>query len=246
MLAVNARLCVGKEGPLAHIGANLGAMVLYIPGLGFEFLRNDEKKRQFVAAGASVGVSAAFGAPIGGTLFCFELSRPNTFWRFEMLYKVFFACCTGTFSLSLAKHLFKHADQNKMNASDIKFGYNHKGTVQHLLISPHVLVLAFVGGITGALFIIINTKVNALRKRFLTSKWILPLETMIIAFLTGLVMFWYPYFDHNCEIINQHLKAGLNTTEPYDVEFDTMYSAFCEQKYYSKAGQHLMPNEQYN
>lgn len=42
-LAINAKLCVGKEGPLSHIGANIGAMCLQIPG--FEHLRNDEKKR---------------------------------------------------------------------------------------------------------------------------------------------------------------------------------------------------------
>ena len=65
-LAVSGKLAVGKEGPLAHIGAVCGDIVLYIPGLGFEFLRNDERKRCFIAAGASAGVSCAFGAPVGG------------------------------------------------------------------------------------------------------------------------------------------------------------------------------------
>jgi len=32
-LAVAGGLTVGKEGPLAHIGGNLGAMSVYIPGL---------------------------------------------------------------------------------------------------------------------------------------------------------------------------------------------------------------------
>ena len=34
-LAVAGGLTVGKEGPLAHIGGNLGAMSAYIPGNNF-------------------------------------------------------------------------------------------------------------------------------------------------------------------------------------------------------------------
>jgi chloride channel 7 len=101
-LAVAGKLCVGKEGPLAHIGAVIGVSVLYIPWLGLEHLQNDENKRLFVAAGASCGVSVAFGAPIGGCLFCYELSRPNTFWKFQMIWKVFFACSFGVFTLAVA------------------------------------------------------------------------------------------------------------------------------------------------
>ena len=44
--AVCGRLAVGKEGPLAHIGAVVGALVLYIPGPQFEFLRNDKSKHR--------------------------------------------------------------------------------------------------------------------------------------------------------------------------------------------------------
>ena len=30
-LAVSSRLCIGKEGPLAHIGSNLGLLPAYLP-----------------------------------------------------------------------------------------------------------------------------------------------------------------------------------------------------------------------
>jgi H+/Cl- antiporter ClcA len=119
-LAVNAKLVVGKEGPLAHIGSNLGAMVLYIPGLGFEFLRNDDKKRQYIAAGAAVGVSAAFGAPVGGTLFLYEFSKPNTFWTIDMVSKVFFACCVGT--LTLYAWISTFNEKEHLAISSLKFG----------------------------------------------------------------------------------------------------------------------------
>mmetsp|Transcript_9809 Transcript_9809/g.14871 ORF Transcript_9809/g.14871 Transcript_9809/m.14871 type:complete len:231 (-) Transcript_9809:571-1263(-) len=99
-LAVSGKLCVGKEGPLAHIGANMGAIVLYIFPQ-FEFMRNDEFRRILIAAGGSAGVSVAFGAPIGGALFSYELSKPNTFWKFEMLWKVFMCCCMAVFTAGL-------------------------------------------------------------------------------------------------------------------------------------------------
>ena len=37
-LAMGAKLCVGKEGPLAHCGSNCGILALYLPGFPFQFL----------------------------------------------------------------------------------------------------------------------------------------------------------------------------------------------------------------
>lgn len=101
VFAVSSRLCVGKEGPLAHIGSNWGLIVTYIPNLGFEFLRNDENKRVLLAAGGSAGVAAAFGAPIGGALFAYEMSKPTTFWEFKMIWKTFITCSFAVIFLKL-------------------------------------------------------------------------------------------------------------------------------------------------
>jgi chloride channel 7 len=43
--AVSGKLSVGKEGPLAHIGSIWGAAIAYLPGVGFDVLRNDFEKR---------------------------------------------------------------------------------------------------------------------------------------------------------------------------------------------------------
>ena len=45
VLAIAGTLCIGKEGPLAHIGANCGALVIYMGGNTFNFLKTDHKKR---------------------------------------------------------------------------------------------------------------------------------------------------------------------------------------------------------
>ena len=90
--AVVGNLCVGKEGPMAHIGANIAIAVAYLPLPNFDYLRNDWTKRELVAAGCSAGVSTAFGSPVGGALFAYEMSKPNTFWRFGVLWKAFFSC----------------------------------------------------------------------------------------------------------------------------------------------------------
>ena len=61
-----------------------------------------------MAVGIASGVSAAFGSPIGGALFAYEISKPNTFWSFSLTWKVFFASTIATFSLSIFKQLHNH------------------------------------------------------------------------------------------------------------------------------------------
>ena len=58
-------------------------------------------KRHLIAAGTSAGVSAAFGAPIGGALFAYEISKPNTFWRFSVIWKVYCSCAVAVLVLAL-------------------------------------------------------------------------------------------------------------------------------------------------
>jgi len=40
-LSLSGGLTIGKEGPLAHIGANVGAIVIYIFGDHTAFLKNE-------------------------------------------------------------------------------------------------------------------------------------------------------------------------------------------------------------
>jgi len=101
IITVIGGLCVGKEGPLAHIGANVGALVPYFPLPRFDYLRNDWHKRELIAAGCSAGVATAFGAPIGGALFAYELSKPNTFWKFSVLWKSFFTCAIAVVCVAI-------------------------------------------------------------------------------------------------------------------------------------------------
>lgn len=99
-------LCGGKEGPLVHMGSIVGYASAYLPIKITKYFRNDFEKRKLMAVGTAAGVSAAFGAPIGGSLFAYELSKPNTFWTFSLTWKVFFASTISTFVLSLFKQLW--------------------------------------------------------------------------------------------------------------------------------------------
>ena len=126
ILGIAGGLCIGKEGPLAHIGACTAIMVIYYtPIKDFDYFKNDSNKREMVCAGISAGVSAAFGAPIGGALFSFELSKSSTsYWSFAMLWRTFFCCSVSTFTLSFLNQVVNNGWQNLelSVAGTLKFG----------------------------------------------------------------------------------------------------------------------------
>ena len=71
VFAVATGMCLGKEGPFVHIST----CVAYLVGSCFPKYRdNGRKMRELLSAGCSSGLSVAFGAPIGGVLFSYEVS----------------------------------------------------------------------------------------------------------------------------------------------------------------------------
>lgn len=69
-MSVAANLSVGKEGPSIHIACCAGHVV---SRLFPKYQRSRAKSREIISASAAAGVAVAFGAPIGGVLFSFEV-----------------------------------------------------------------------------------------------------------------------------------------------------------------------------
>ncbi len=122
ILAITGGLCMGKEGPLVHIGAIIGVATCYLPFQRFKYLQNDVFKRQMMACGAGCGVAVAFGSPIGGALFIYEISKPNTFWTFSMLWRVFTATSISTFVLSILESLATNGPLSLSDSGSLKLG----------------------------------------------------------------------------------------------------------------------------
>lgn len=76
VFAVATGMCLGKEGPFVHIST----CVAYLVGKYFPKYRdNGRKMRELLSVGCSSGLSVAFGAPIGGVLFSYEVTSPSNF-----------------------------------------------------------------------------------------------------------------------------------------------------------------------
>lgn len=92
VLALGGGLSIGKEGPYVHVSSCIAAQLWRLPGLQ-RLGREDELRRQVLAAGCAAGVSATFGAPVGGVLFSIEVT--STYYSISHLWKALFTSVCG-------------------------------------------------------------------------------------------------------------------------------------------------------
>lgn len=138
-----------------------------------------------IAAGAACGISVAFGAPIGGALFAYEISQPNTFWTFQMLWRIFCATCIAVFTLSILTSLKDGSPLSMSDGAVLKFGnvtYIGQNTILDL---PAAIIIGVVAGLLGALFINLVFYFGTIRKKYINTNMKKVIECIIFALVTS-------------------------------------------------------------
>ena len=119
ILARGSTLNVGSEGPFVCIGASLTVMLLDLPISGLNVLRkNAILRRDLLGAAAAAGVSATFGAPIGGVLFSIEVT--SSYFMVSAYWKGFFCAVCGAIVFKQLG-VFSHGRDNSVSLFTTSF-----------------------------------------------------------------------------------------------------------------------------
>uniref|UniRef100_A0A673Z403 Chloride channel protein n=1 Tax=Salmo trutta TaxID=8032 RepID=A0A673Z403_SALTR len=201
--SVAGGLAVGKEGPMIHSGAVVAAGVSQGRSTSlkkdfkiFEYFRRDTEKRDFVSAGAAAGVSAAFGAPVGGVLF--SLEEGASFWNQMLTWRIFFASMISTFTLNFFLSIYNKKPGDLSSPGLINFG-RFESDVS-------------VCGLLGALFNILNYWLTIFRIRYVHQPCLQVMEAMLVAAVTATVSFAMIYFSNDCQ------PLGPDQSEDYPLQ----------------------------
>ncbi|XP_014879138.1 H(+)/Cl(-) exchange transporter 7 isoform X1 [Poecilia latipinna] len=233
IFSVVGGLAVGKEGPMIHSGAVLAAGVSQGRSTSlkkdfkiFEYFRRDTEKRDFVSAGAAAGVSAAFGAPVGGVLF--SLEEGASFWNQMLTWRIFFASMISTFTLNFFLSIYHNKPGELSNPGLINFGRFESEAMEYNLYEiPLFIAMGAIGGGLGAFFNFLNYWLTIFRIRYVHRPCLQVMEAMLVAAVTATVAFIMIYFSTDCQ------PLGPDHTEEYplqlfcaDGEYNSMATAF--------------------
>ncbi|XP_064610482.1 LOW QUALITY PROTEIN: H(+)/Cl(-) exchange transporter 6-like [Liolophura sinensis] len=245
LFSVAGGLFVGKEGPMIHSGAIIGAGLPQFQSLAWRklssraaYFRTDRDKRDFVSGGAAAGVAAAFGAPIGGVLF--SLEEGSSFWNQKLTWRTFFCSMAATFVLNF---FLSGADGGQWGyfymPGLINFGVfscqSGSGPACKLWDALDLLIfiaMGVVGGLLGALFNCLNTALTKHRMRHVQKKHFVfrILESLLVAMVTTTVSFTAAMTLGECRKIASRGASLNGTASPVS---GTVRTYFCDEGYYN-------------
>ncbi|XP_066239071.1 H(+)/Cl(-) exchange transporter 7 isoform X2 [Saccopteryx leptura] len=252
ILSVVGGLAVGKEGPMIHSGSVIAAGVSQGRSTSlkrdfkiFEYFRRDTEKRDFVSAGAAAGVSAAFGAPVGGVLF--SLEEGASFWNQFLTWRIFFASMISTFTLNFVLSIYHGNIWDLSSPGLINFGRFDTETMVYTIHEiPIFIGMGVVGGVLGAVFNALNYWLTMFRIRYIHRPCLQVIEAMLVAAVTATVAFVLIYSSRDCQPLQ-----GSSVSYPLqlfcaDGEYNSMAAAFFNTPEKSVVGLFHDPPGSYN
>ncbi|MBN3306786.1 CLCN6 protein, partial [Amia calva] len=250
LFTVAGGLFVGKEGPMIHCGSIVGAGLPQFQSITFKkinfnfpYFRSDRDKRDFVSAGAAAGVAAAFGAPIGGTLF--SLEEGSSFWNQALTWKVLFCSMSATFTLNFFRSGLLYNSWGSfqlpglLNFGEFKCADGDKKC--HLWTAVDLaffVVMGIGGGLLGALFNCMNKRLAKYRMRNVhpKAKFVRVLESLLVSMVTTVVIFVASMTLGECRDLSSptsnNTTSLLQESASEDVN-STIKQFFCPNKTYN-------------
>ena len=143
---------------------------------------NKSIRHQMIAAAIAVGVSATFGAPIGGVLFSIELS--TNVYNIHNLWKALYA---ATVAVVIFKAFWMYNKVKLFDASATQF-YNGNAPVGLNHEIPFFILLAVLCACLGSFFIFVVRHLATLKKRC-SGRWFFNpwVYSLFIAFIVSSV-----------------------------------------------------------
>lgn len=144
-ICASGGLLVGFEGPLVHISCGIIHYIIEIASSKvslFNNLNNEAVKREIVSIGFVIGISLAFGAPIGGLLFSAENLNLGT--KLNSLMWNGFVCSSIATFLLFKFHPFKKVEINEAFKVEIGNGWILFETIPYLFVGLLCGLLALV------------------------------------------------------------------------------------------------------
>eukprot|EP00036_Acanthoecidae_sp_10tr_P016650 CAMPEP_0206298914 /NCGR_PEP_ID=MMETSP0106_2-20121207/6927_1 /ASSEMBLY_ACC=CAM_ASM_000206 /TAXON_ID=81532 /ORGANISM="Acanthoeca-like sp., Strain 10tr" /LENGTH=907 /DNA_ID=CAMNT_0053729613 /DNA_START=27 /DNA_END=2750 /DNA_ORIENTATION=+ len=221
IFSVAGGLPCGKEGPMIHSGACVGAGITQgksdqigydLSFSMFQDFRNDREKRDFVACGAAGGVCTAFHAPIGGVLFALE--EGATHWSADLTWRTFFCTMVTLFVLYVGNTaiLATGFDSHGNMFSFGKFSsLSGEGTLNYSVWElVNFGAIGMIGGVIGAIFNILNKKLTLQRKKIFGFSGTVSaknrsakkyLEVLVVSAIMSTISFCLPLAYGDCRAV---------------------------------------------
>ncbi|MCD6360468.1 MAG: chloride channel protein [Armatimonadetes bacterium] len=180
---------VGREGPIAQIGAALASTLAGI------FKVPDSGRRVLVGCGAAAGIAATFNAPVGGAFFALELLLGQ--WTAEVFAPVVVASVTGA---GIGRAVF----------GDVPAFQVPKYGISSYVELPAFLLLGILAAPVGVLFVrLIVMAEDAFEK--------LSIRPYLIPAVGGIIVGVIGTYDHTLYGVGYDKLQALLTTHNFDL-----------------------------
>lgn len=219
--SVGGQLAVGKEGPLIHAGAGLGANLCAALAAAFRSSRavggltTPAAVRDLVSIGCACGVAGAFAAPIGGVLFVLEEAASPQFWHSSLTSLTFLAASAAALAVCSLSSLHTEHEGMVAQASLVHFGayegasrpsWYDREEPWRIKELPTLCALGAVGGLAGALFIALNVRLTRWRMRNVCTRRARLAEVLLVSLVTSFCIFWAPSLAPCRPVSGLHFK----------------------------------------